>query len=105
MLLAVLFACEKEDVDADDLKSLAGTEWTGAMPDYYTGSVVIKVISDTQATITAGDTSIPFTYTYNSSLQTGVIESGGITFIFEIDDNNLKVIDDYGSTYNFIRTK
>jgi hypothetical protein len=105
-LLALLFlSCEKEDKPADELKSLAGTEWTGSMPDYYDGSVVVKGISSSKATLTAGVTTVAFNYTYNSTLKTGVLTSEGVTFTFEITGNSLKVTDEYNDSYNFTRTK
>lgn len=105
-LLALLFACEKEDSGTtDELKSLVGTEWTGTMPDYYDGAVVAKVISQNQATLTAGSTTVTFSYTYNSSLQTGTLTSEGNTFTFEITGNTLILTDPYSDTYNFTRTK
>ena len=105
-LLAVLFACEKEDSSAtDELKLLAGTEWTGTMPDYYDGAVMVKVTSQTKATLTAGSMTVTFSYTYNSSLQTGTLTSEGNTFTFEIDGNRLILTDPYSDTYSFTRTK
>lgn len=105
-LLALLFACEKEDPSStDELKSLAGTEWTGTMPDYYDGAVMVKVISQTKATFTVGSTTVTFSYTYNSSLQTGTFTSEGYTFTFEITGNTLILTDPYSDTYRFTRTK
>ena len=105
-LLALLFACEKEDPSAtDELKSLAGTEWTGTMPDYYDGAVVVKVISQTKATLTAGSMTVTFSYIYNSSLQTGTLTSEGETYTFEIKGNKLTLTDPYSDTYSFTRTK
>jgi len=105
-LLALLFACEKEDPSVtDELKSLAGTEWTGTMPDYYDEAVVVKVISQTKATFTVGSTTATFSYTYNSSLQTGTLTSEGDTFTFEIVGNKLILTDPYSDTYSFTRTK
>lgn len=105
-LLAVLFACEKDDTKpTDELKSLSGTEWTGSMPDYYAGSVVVKVESSTKATLTAGATTVTFSYTYNSTLKTGTLTAEGDTFTFEIEGNSLTLTDPYGDSYNFTRTK
>ena len=101
-----MFACEKEDPSAtDELKSLAGTEWTGTMPDYYDGAVVVKVNSQTMATITVESITVTFSYTYNSSLQTGTLTSEGDTFTFEIIGNKLTLTDPYSDTYSFTRTK
>ena len=105
-LLAVLFACEKEDqTSTDELKSLVGTEWTGTMPDYFDGAVLVKVTSQTQATFTVSSVTVTFSYTYNSSLQTGTLTSEGDTFTFEISGNTLILTDPYSDTYNFTRTK
>ena len=105
-LLAVLCACEKEDqTSTDELKSLVGTEWTGTMPDYFDGAVLVKVISQTQATFTVSSVTVTFSYTYNSSLQTGTLTSEGDTFTFEISGNTLILTDPYSDTYNFTRTK
>lgn len=106
VLLSVLIACEKDEPKStDELKSLAGTEWTGTMPDYFDGAVVVKVISATQATFTVGSTTVTFSYTYNSTLQTGTLTSEGNTFTFEINENSLILTDSYSDTYNFTRTK
>lgn len=105
-LLAVLFACEKEETKTtDELKSLVGTEWTGTMPDYFDGAVLVKVISQTQATFTVNSVTVTFSYTYNSSLQTGTLTSEGDTFTFEISGNTLILTDPYSDTYNFTRIK
>jgi len=80
-------------------------KWTGTMPDYYDEAVVVKVISQTKATFTVGSTTATFSYTYNSSLQTGTLTSEGDTFTFEIVGNKLILTDPYSDTYSFTRTK
>ena len=106
LLATLLFACEKDDpASTDGLKSLANTEWTGVMSDYFDGTVVVKVISSTEATMTAGVVTVAFNYTYNSTLKTGTFTTEGNTFIFEIEGNKLMLTDSYGDTYSFTRTK
>ena len=106
-LLAVLFACEKDDtvVSADELRSLTNTEWIGVMLDYYNGMVVVKVISNTEATMTAGVLTMSFNYTFDSSLKTGTLTSEGNTFIYEVMENTLILSDSYGDKYYFTQRK
>lgn len=108
VLAIALFAisCEKEEsVKTDELKSLKGTEWVGTMPDYFNGTVLVKVTSDIQATFTVSSLAITFNYTYNSSLKTGTLTSEGDTFTFEIKGNTLTLTDPYSDKYSFTRTK
>jgi hypothetical protein len=106
-LLAVLFACEKDDtvVSAYELRSLTNTEWIGVMLDYYNGMVVVKVISNTEATMTAGVLTMSFNYTFDSSLKTGTLTSEGNTFIYEVMENTLILSDSYGDKYYFTQRK
>ena len=84
---------------------MVGTEWTGTMPDYFDGAVLVKVTSQTQATFTVGTVTVTFGYTYNSTLLTGTLTSEGDTFTFEISGNTLILTDPYSDTYSFTRTK
>lgn len=105
-LMVLLFACEKDEAGTtSELKSLTNTEWTGVMSDYFDGTVVVKVTSNKEATMTAGVVTVAFNYTYNSTLKTGTLTTEGETFIFEIDGNKLILTDPYGDSYNFTRTK
>ena len=105
-LMVIFLACEKDETDTtSELKSLANTEWTGVMSDYYDGTVIVKGLSNREAALTVGAVTITFNYTYNPSLKTGTLTSEGSTFIFEIEGNKLLLTDSYGDSYNFMRTK
>lgn len=105
-LLVLLFACEKEETkQTDELKSLANTEWVGTMPDYFDGTVTVKVVSSSQATFTVNSAVVTLNYTFNTTLKTGTFNSEGYTFTFEIKGNTLVITDPYSDMYSFTRTK
>ncbi|MDD4777402.1 MAG: hypothetical protein PHV53_03835 [Fermentimonas sp.] len=108
LAIALTFVgCEKDETkQTDELKSLKGTEWVGTMPDYFENNVVIvKVLTDNQATFTISSVTIAFNYTYNSALKTGTLTSEGETFTFQVNGNILTLTDPYSDTYSFTRTK